>query len=71
VIDEVAAELAGRVRVAKLNVDDNPATAGRFGIRSIPTLLVLRAGREVDRMVGVVPKSEITRRLERALTTEK
>jgi len=71
VIDEVAADLAGRVRVAKLNVDDNPATAGRFGIRSIPTLLVLRAGREVDRMVGVVPKSEITRRLERVLTTEK
>ena len=67
VIDQLAAELAGRVRVVKLNVDDNPATAGRFAIRSIPTLLVLRAGREIDRIVGVVPKSEITRRLERAL----
>ena len=67
VVDQLAAELAGRVRVAKLNVDENPATAARFGIRGIPTLLVMRAGREVDRMVGVLPKAEIARRLERAL----
>lgn len=65
VVDQLAAELAGRVRVAKLNVDDNPATAARFGLRSIPTLLVLRGGREVDRMVGVLPKAEIARRLAR------
>jgi thioredoxin 2 len=67
VIDELAQELAGRVRVAKLNVDENPATAARFGLRSIPTLLVLRGGREVDRIVGVQPKAEIARRLERAI----
>lgn len=66
-IDELASELAGRVRVVKLNVDDNPATAARFDIRSIPTLLVLRGGREVDRLVGVQPKAEIARRLERAM----
>ena len=66
-IDELASELAGRVRVVKLNVDDNPATAARFDIRSIPTLLVLRDGREVDRLVGVQPKAEIARRLERAM----
>jgi thioredoxin 2 len=66
-IDELASELAGRVRVVKLNVDDNPATAARFNIRSIPTLLVLRDGREVDRLVGVQPKAEIARRLERAM----
>jgi len=65
VIDELAAELAGRVRVAKLNVDDNPSTAARFGLRSIPTLLMLKRGQEVDRIVGVVPKAEIARRLER------
>ena len=64
VIDELAAELAGRVRVAKLDVDENPATAARFGVRSIPTLLVLEGGREVDRIVGVVPKAEIVRRLQ-------
>lgn len=66
-IEELAAELAGRVRVAKLDVDENPATAARFGVRSIPTLLVLERGREVDRIVGVVPKAEIARRLEHAL----
>lgn len=67
VIDQLATELAGRVRVVKLNVDDNPRTAARFDLRSIPTLLVLRDGREVDRLVGVQPKQEIARRLERAL----
>ena len=65
VIEELAAEMAGRVRFAKLNVDDNPATASRFGVRSIPTLLVLQGGREVDRIVGALPKSEIARRLRR------
>ena len=64
-IDELAAELAGRVRVAKLNVDENPTTAGRFDIRSIPTLLVIAGGREVDRIVGVQPKQAIRARLER------
>jgi thioredoxin 2 len=66
-VEELAREMSGRVRVAKLNVDENPATAARFGVQSIPTLLVLRQGREVDRIVGVQPKSEIARRLERVL----
>ncbi len=64
-IDALAAEFAGRVRVAKLNVDDNPATSDRFGVRSIPTLLVLKNGREVARIVGVQPKAAIAARLER------
>ena len=64
-VEELAGELAGRVRVAKLNVDENPATAARFGVRSIPTLLLLERGREVDRIVGVQPKAEILRRLQR------
>jgi thioredoxin 2 len=63
-IDELATELAGRVRVAKLDVDANPATASRFDIRSIPTLLVLVGGREVGRIVGVQPKPAIRARLE-------
>jgi thioredoxin len=65
-IDELASEMAGQVRFAKLNIDENPTTAARFGVSSIPTLLVLKAGREVDRMVGVQPKPEIKRRLEMA-----
>jgi thioredoxin 2 len=67
VIDQLATELAGRVRVVKLNVDENPRTAARFNLRSIPTLLVLKSGREIDRLVGVQPKQEITRRLEQAI----
>ena len=67
VLEELASELAGRLRVAKLNVDENQVTASRFNVRSIPTLLVLKSGREVDRLVGVLPKAELMRRLERVL----
>ena len=63
VVDELAAEMAGRLRVAKLNVDENPVTAARFAIRNIPALLVIQGGREVDRIIGVQPKAEIARRL--------
>jgi len=66
-IEELAAELAGKVRVAKLNVDENPATASRFDIRSIPTLLVIAGGREVDRIVGAQPKPAIRARLDLVL----
>jgi thioredoxin 2 len=66
VLDQLAEEMAGRVRFVKLNVDDNPATPARFDVRSIPTLLVMRNGREIDRIVGAQPKPEIARRLERA-----
>ncbi len=66
-IDALAAELAGKVSVVKLNVDENPAIAGRFGIRSIPTLLVIDGGREVDRIVGAQPIEAIRARLERVV----
>ena len=65
VIEELAAEMAGRVRVAKLNVDENPATAARFGVQSIPTLVLLKGGRELDRIVGVQSKAAIVQRVER------
>ena len=67
IVDQLAAELAGQVRVAKLNVDDNPVTAGRLDVRSIPMLLVFKGGREIDRIVGVQPKAEIARRVLRAV----
>jgi thioredoxin 2 len=63
-IEQLAGELAGRVRVAKLNIDENPTTPSRFGVRSIPTLLVFKDGREADRLVGAMPKQEILRRLQ-------
>lgn len=67
VVEQLASELAGRLKIVKLNVDENPMTASRFAIQSIPSLLLFQGGREVDRMVGVQPKSEITRRLQRVL----
>jgi thioredoxin 2 len=67
IFDQLATEMAGRVQFARMNVDDNPLTAERFRIQSIPALLILKAGQEVDRIVGVQPKAEIERRLMRAL----
>ena len=64
IIEQLATELAGRVRVGKLNTDENPMTASRFSVRSIPTLLVLKNGQEIDRLVGAFPKQEILRRVQ-------
>jgi thioredoxin 2 len=64
-IDKLASEMAGRARFAKLNIDENPTTAGRFNVSSIPTLLIMKSGREVDRIVGVQPPAEIARRLQK------
>ena len=58
-IEEIAGEYDGRVFVGKLNVDDNPATATKFGIRGIPTLLLFKDGQVVQQMVGVKSKAEI------------
>ena len=59
VIEDLAREYAGKILVGKLNVDENPATAERFQVFSIPTLLIMKEGREVERIVGYVPKSQI------------
>jgi thioredoxin len=67
VVDELAAEMAGRMRFAKLNVDENPAISNRFKIRSIPALVIFKDGHEVDRLIGLQPKAEIARRLQRWL----
>ena len=64
VVEQLSAELAGRMRVAKMNVDENPITSDRFKIQSIPALLLFRNGREVDRIVGAQPKSGIMRRIQ-------
>ena len=63
VIEQLARELAGHVKVAKLNVDENPRTAARFRVQGIPTMIIFRDGREVDRIVGAYAKAEIERRL--------
>src|SRR5581483_3242825 len=66
-VEQLAAEMAGQIRVGKLNVDENPVTAGRFGIQGIPALLIFRDGREVDRLVGAQPKSAIASRVQQVL----
>jgi len=66
-LEEIAGTLNGKVKIVKLNVDENPQTATRFQVRSIPTLLVLKGGREMERIVGVQPKATIVQRLERAV----
>lgn len=67
VIDQLAGEFAGRIKVAKLNVDDNQRTASRLNISGIPALLIFKGGREVDRIVGLAPKEQIAQRLQRFL----
>lgn len=64
-VEQIANETAGRLKVGKLNIDQNPLTAARFGVKSIPTLLIFKSGREVDRIVGVQSKAAILSRLQR------
>jgi thioredoxin 1 len=66
-LDELAGEYAGRLTVGKVNVDENGQTAVRFGIRSIPTLLVMKNGVRVDQMVGAHPKPTIKAKIEQHL----
>ncbi len=63
IVESVGREYAGRLKVIKVNVDDNPRVAQQFDARSIPTLVIIRNGRVVDRIVGAIPKSDLTIRL--------
>ena len=67
VVEELAGTYQGKMKMGKLNVDDHPQVAARFRIMNIPTLLLFKAGKEVDRIVGVVPKEELTRRINTAI----
>ncbi len=64
VLEEIAEENADRMRLAKLNVDENPRTAEKYGIMNIPTMILFKDGKEITRIIGFRPKSEITRSLE-------
>ena len=58
-LEEISTEMAGRVKVAKLNVDENPGVAGKLGIRSIPTLMLFKDGKLASQKVGAAPKGEL------------
>ena len=67
VVEELAKEYEGRLKVAKLNVDDNPATPSRYGVRGIPNLLLIKGGTVKEQVVGAVPKARLVDAIERAL----
>ena len=67
VIDEVAADFAGRAEIYKVNVDEEGELAAKFGIMSIPTLIIFKDGAVFDKLVGVVPKDSIAEKIENAL----
>ena len=64
---EVAAAYSGRLKVVKLNVDENVNSAGKFNIRGIPTLLIFKGGQVAEQIVGAVPKDQITKAVDKAL----
>lgn len=64
VVEDVAREMGGTLKVAKLNVDENQSTARRYGVMSIPTLMIFKEGQVKERLVGYMPKSEIKRRID-------
>ncbi len=67
VVEELAGDYEGKAIVGKVNVDENPAVAAKFGIRSIPTLLVFNGGEIVDKQVGAVPKGVLASKLDAQL----
>lgn len=68
VVEELAGKYQGKMKVGKLNVDDHPQVAAQYRIMNIPSLLLFKGGQEVDRIVGVVPKEELARRIDRLFT---
>ncbi len=67
VVDEIAQQYDGQVKVVKVNTDENPGVASQYGIRSIPTLMIFKGGQRVDMVVGAVPKTTLANTLEKYL----
>jgi thioredoxin 1 len=64
VVEQLAKDYSGKIVFGKLNVDENPETAERYGVMAIPTLLVMKNGKEVDRIVGALPKSQLESKIQ-------
>ena len=67
VVDEIALQYGEKLKVVKMNTDENPQTASQYGIRSIPTLMIFKDGQKVDTVVGAVPKTTLANTLEKYL----
>ena len=68
IVEDLAAQHAGKLKVAKMNVDDNPKTPSTYGIRGIPTLIMFKEGQVVDQIVGAVPKAQIEEAVQKVLS---
>lgn len=67
VIEELSETYDGKVKIGKVNVDENPATPGQYGVRGIPTMILFKGGQVVDQLVGAVPKNQLEGLLQKAL----
>ncbi|WP_029916316.1 thioredoxin [Pelobacter seleniigenes] len=67
VLDQLAEEYEGKIKIGKVNVDENPATPGQYGVRGIPTMILFKDGEIVDQLVGAVPKNQVENLLQKAL----
>jgi len=67
IVEDLAREFEGRVKITKLNVDDNPATPAQYGVRGIPTLILFKDGKIVDQVVGAVPKARLVAMIKKTL----
>ena len=66
-IEELSETYAGKIKIGKVNVDENPATPGQYGVRGIPTMILFKGGQVVDQLVGAVPKNQLEGLLQKAL----
>jgi thioredoxin 1 len=67
IVDELAGEYAGRLKVVKMNVDDNPRTPSRYGVRGIPNLIIFKDGELKEQVVGAVPKAHLVKAIEKVV----
>jgi thioredoxin 1 len=67
IVEELAKEFSGRVKVTKLNVDESPATPSQYGVRGIPTLILFKGGKILEQIVGAVPKTRLKAMIEKGL----
>ncbi|HYC22146.1 MAG TPA: thioredoxin [Candidatus Bathyarchaeia archaeon] len=67
VVEELAGEYSGKLKVVKMNVDDNPRTPGKYGVRGIPNLIVFKGGQVQEQIIGAVPKARLTQAIQKVV----